>query len=113
VKEVPRTAAELAAVLCDIFPAFRAEWEVDSASEEFSSHSLHSVYLSFRSFVDTVPPMTQLTRLARLINESVAAGGDPENAVATCFLEGRRIKDPFVLALRPLLTREAKARLRT
>jgi len=79
---------ELAERLSSIFPLFRAEWLTDTSEDSFRSTSLHSVYQSFLPWVSsTLLSAKQLTALAALLNAEVAAGGQRENAVGTCFLE--------------------------
>jgi hypothetical protein len=99
------TQADLLDDLDVIFPGFREEWRGDW--EETPSRSLHSVWMSLFPFaLRPEPTPMQWKRLADLMSREVAAGGDRENAVDTCVLEGlnrevRRI-------LRPLVSREAQ-----
>ncbi len=97
--------------LTAIFPTFAAEWQADAEDSSALSDSLHSVYLSFLPFVSGVVATTaQLGSLAALLSQEVAAGGDRENAVATCFLEHCG-QVGLHKELRPLLSNEARTRL--
>ncbi len=106
----PTPQTDLVAELTKIFPEFQSEW--DWAKESFlGSESPHAVFLSFLPFVSRLSPLPrQLKALAAVLNGAVAAGGDAENAVATCFFEGLG-RGPLLRALRPLLTAETKKRL--
>jgi hypothetical protein len=103
--------SELVKRLVAIFPGFEADWHADNEDIAAQSDTLHSVYQSFLPFAATVPATKgQLASLATLLNEEVAAGGDRENAVATCFLEHCAATGLFS-SLRPLLNAEAQTRL--
>lgn len=104
--------AALVSDLVAIFPDFQRCWDADNDIDDmFRGGSLHSVYRSFLPFVTRAAPSEkQIKKLAAVLNEAVAAGSDAENAVATCFFEGLG-RGPLLRALRPLLTREAEARL--
>ncbi len=74
--------------LSEIFPGFSAEWLADTEGSTFPVLSRHSVYQSFLPFVSGLAATDkQWSALASLLNEEVSAGGDRENAAATCFLE--------------------------
>lgn len=97
--------------LVAIFPAFRAEWKLDTAAETWPSTSLHGVYQSFLPWLGTAQPShRQWQQLARLIDTEVAADGERENAVATCFLEHCG-QVGIAGVLRPLLGAEARKRM--
>jgi hypothetical protein len=99
--------------LVRIFPDFAEYWMTDIANDEDPSSSLHSVYMSFLPFVAKAQPTPkQWKLLAKHFSEAVAAGGGRENAAATCFFEALD-KGPFSRTLRPLLSKEAKAYVRT
>ena len=108
----PGSRRELLATLCAIFPAFEAQWQAEAEDDPFPGDSLHGVYQSFLPWVSGADvSQEQLQELAVHINDAVAAGGDCENAVATCVLEhldqvGMR------KALRPLLSAESRERMR-
>ncbi len=71
------------------FPFFQAEWLADNEGRATATFSQHSVWMSFLPYVARLELDTrQLKHLASLVNDSVAAGEDSENAVSTCFLEG-------------------------
>lgn len=99
--------------LVKIFPDFADYWAADTIDDEYPPTSLHGVYMSFLPFAMKTP-MTekQWKLLARHLSDSVAAGGDRENAVDTCFFEALR-KDPFSRMLKPFLSKEAKSYIRT
>lgn len=102
---------ELVDRLVTIFPAFAAEWAADTECDEFASDSLCAVYQSFLPFVAGVRITDrQLLALSKLLNAEVAAGGEQENAVGTCFLEHCG-QVGFARRLRPLLDAEACSRL--
>jgi hypothetical protein len=106
-----QSQADLLTALVAIFPDFKAEWAADGDAE-FHRGSLHSVYVSFLPFVSKAnPSQRQLQRLATVLDGAVAAGGEAENAVATCFFEGFG-PGPLLRALRPLLTPESRDRYR-
>lgn len=106
-----QSQADLLTALVAIFPDFKTEWDAGGEAE-LRSGSLHSVYMSFLPFVSkTNPSPRQLQRLATVLNGAVAAGGEAENAVATCFFEGLG-PGPLLRALRPLLTPESRNRYR-
>lgn len=99
--------ADLVAELVELFPGFADVWRLE-AEAPFPGDSLHSVYRAFRPFVAKLEPSPrQLKALAALLNAAVAAGGDSENAVATCFFEHGK-GWPLLKALRPLLTADAR-----
>jgi hypothetical protein len=54
--------------------------------------------------------LQQIERLASLINAAVDAGGNSENAVATCFLEHLGQVGLYKV-FKPLLAKEARKRL--
>ena len=97
-----------------IFPEFKGEWEnTNPYINEDGSHSIHSVYMVLLPYVSTKKASfseRQLKQLASLINDAVTAGGDSENAISTCFLEHVHQVN-FDSILKPLLSKEAKARL--
>jgi hypothetical protein len=97
-----------------IFPEFQSEWENENAYiKEDGSYSVHSVYmvlLEFLSCKKSNNSEKQLKQLATLINSAVAAGGNSENAISTCFLEHVN-QVGLDSVLKPLLDREAKDRL--
>ena len=108
----PQSQDELLEALFAIFPEFRTEWLADQEGDAWPSDSLHSAYQSFLPFVSrTNPSQDQLQRLACLLDSAVAAGGDSENAVATCFLEHLG-QAGLVRPLRPLLSAASRSRLR-
>jgi hypothetical protein len=93
-----------------IFPEFTAYWEADHPGEASGLQTAHSVYMSLSPFVHSATlTAKQLSAFAALLNESVAAGGSSENAVATCFLEHLG-PSPLRKALWPLLLTSTKAR---
>jgi hypothetical protein len=103
--------SELVHRLAAIFPPFATEWAADTEGAAFPSSSLHSVYQSFLPFVSGFPATDkQWSALSKLLNGEVAAGGDRENAVATCFLE-HCSQVGLVGKLRPLLDGPARSRL--
>ncbi|MDR2112869.1 MAG: hypothetical protein LBQ62_07205 [Candidatus Accumulibacter sp.] len=105
------TQADLAGDLAGIFPEFGPVWAADHGGE-FSSSNLHSVYQSFLPFLASVRPGNEQWKLvADHLNKAVAAGGDQENAAATCVLEHlHHVKIHRVLW--PLLSKEARACVR-
>jgi hypothetical protein len=108
----PQSQDELLKALFAIFPPFRAEWLADQEGGEWSGDSLHSVYQSFLPYVSRFSPaQDQIQRLADLVNDAVAAGGDSENAVSTCFLEHLG-QVGLLRPLRSLLSAESRTRLR-
>jgi len=95
--------------LVKIFPNFASYWQADIADDEYPSTSLHSVYMSFLPFLGSANPTPKQWRLvAYHLSEAIAAGGDRESAVATCFFEGLG-KGAISRILRPLLSKEARA----
>ena len=107
-----QSQGELLEALFVIFPRFRAEWLADLEGNVWPSDSLHSVYQSFLPYVAGIhPSQDQLQRLAKMIDSAVAAGGNSDNAVSTCFLE-HLSQVGLVRSLRPLLSAAARSRLR-
>jgi hypothetical protein len=105
--------ADLVSALTAIFPAFARAWDADNEADEFRSDSQHSVYMTFLPFVSRAQTdAKQLTRLAWLLSDAVAAGGDAENAVDTCFFEALGRRDDLARQLGPLLDPAARAYLR-
>ena len=103
--------SELVNRLVAIFPSFATEWMADTESAMSPSQSLHSVYQSFLPFVSGCTATDkQWAALSRLLNGEVAAGGDRENAVATCFLEHCG-QVGLARRLRPLLDGPTRSRL--
>jgi hypothetical protein len=103
--------SELVQRLVAIFPTFEAEWVAYTEGLYFLSDSLHSVYQSFLPFVSGIPVTDkQFAALSKLLNGEVAAGGDRENAVATCFLEHCG-QVGLLRRLRPFLDAETRSRL--
>lgn len=103
--------SELFHRLAAIFPAFASEWAADRENLMSRTETLHSVYQSFLPFVSgCIATDKQWAALAALLNGEVAAGGNRENAVATCFLEHCG-QTGLASKLRPLLDRAARARL--
>lgn len=99
--------------LVKIFPDFADYWAADTADDEYPPTSLHSVYISFLPFVMKAHlTEKQWKLLATHLSAAVAAGGDRENAVDTCFFEALR-KGPFSGTLKPFLSKEAKSYVRT
>jgi hypothetical protein len=100
--------------LISIFPEFRSEWENENPYiKEDGSHSIHSVYMVLLGYVSARKSSfnsKQFKQLATLINGAVAAGGNSENAISTCFLE-HADQVGLSSALKPLLEREAKKQL--
>jgi len=94
-----------------IFPDFEAEWAEHNSEPELRTYSLHSVYMAFLPWV-SVAAIThgQLNQLADLLSNEVAKGGDPENAVDTCFLEHAH-QTGIAKRLGPFLSTQAKAML--
>ncbi|MDR2012614.1 MAG: hypothetical protein LBQ20_06170 [Rhodanobacter sp.] len=90
-----------------IFPGFEKEWTEDNSEPEFITYTLHCVYMSFLPRVAR-QDMTdkQLKMLAELLSEEASKGGDPENAVDTCFLE-HADQVGISKRLRPLLSEQA------
>jgi hypothetical protein len=106
------THSQLVARLAAITPSFREEWESLMAEDPCSNGSLHAVYIAFWPYMNPERlSRQQLTAVAKLFNEEVAAGGDRENAVATCILEHLE-RGPATKELRRLLAPATKARLR-
>jgi hypothetical protein len=87
-------------------PAFETELEEES-SDDLTHHRVMMLFADYfganhRSFSEK-----QLRRLGEWLSSAVAAGGDIENAVSTCFLEhARQLKVNRTLA--PYLSRLAK-----
>ncbi|GAB6197328.1 hypothetical protein [Lysobacter xanthus] len=103
--------AQLVERLSEIFPLFRGEWAADTGEVAFPSNSLHSVYQSFLPFVATAEATAaQITKLSALVSSEVAAGGERENAVSTCFLEHCG-QVGFARQLSALLSAAARSRL--
>ena len=102
------TQADLVDDLEAIFPGFRAEWRLDNWDmDDMPNDSLHCVWMSLFPFVFNPPPTPkQWKRLADLMSREVAAGGNRENAVDTCALEG--MSGDLRRNLRPLLSAQAK-----
>jgi len=104
----PQSQDELLTALYVIFPSFQSRWAEDTQDDMCASDSLHSVYQSFLPyFARANASQAELKRLATLINSAVSAGGNPENAVATCFLEG--LGHGLERSLRPFLSVQARA----
>jgi hypothetical protein len=97
-----------------IFPEFRNEWENENPYiKEDGSYSIHSVYMVLLGYVSARKSSfnsKQFKQLATLINGAVAAGGNSENAISTCFLEHAN-QVGLSSVLKPLLEREVKKRL--
>jgi hypothetical protein len=105
-----QTQDQLLEELTTIFPDFKAYWLDGQEDGDFPNTSLHSVYQDLITFLgDGITPK-QWQSLAELINDAVAFGGDPENAVATCLLEHLG-QAGLTKHLRPLLTPAARSRL--
>ena len=106
------SSSEVLAGLTAIFPDFAKEWEADNPYIWDGEFSIHSVYMTFLDFLPAVSPNAdQLQKTASFINEAVDAGGNSENAISTCFLEHvNQVR--LGPKLKPLLTKEARRRLR-
>jgi hypothetical protein len=105
--------SDLVSDLVRIFPDFAARWTEDTEDNGSLSSSLHCVYMSFLPFlVHARPTRKQWQLLADHLSAAVAAGGDQENAADTCVLEHlHQVK--LNRTLRPLLSEEARAYMRT
>ena len=94
-----------------IFPDFEVEWAEHNSEPEFRTYSLHSVYMAFLPWVaGNAMTEAQLGRLADFLSNEVSKGGDPANAVDTCFLEHAH-QVGIANRLRPILSDQAKAML--
>jgi len=99
------------AFLVALDPAFEAELDAD----DLDGLSHHRVMMAFASHFGarhgSYSPK-QLAQLGNWLNAGVAAGGELENAISTCFLEhARQLKVNRVLApyLSPLAKRSTHA----
>ena len=100
----------LAAIVA-ICPEFQAEWKADNPYIVGDKFSVHTVYMSFLPYLAAAGCSgKQLRKIAALVDHAVRAGGDSENAVATCFLEHVH-QVGLTSALKPLLGSETKAGL--
>ena len=102
---------ELVETICGFLPEFRSEWVLDCGYSNPASASLHAVYGSLLPYVGSRELTTeQIENLAKLLNAAVLAGGNSENAVSTCFLEG--VGRELGKRLRPHLFTATRRRLR-
>ncbi|GMV32123.1 MAG: hypothetical protein AMXMBFR59_42480 [Rhodanobacteraceae bacterium] len=98
--------------ILEIFPEFESEWRADHPGGEAQQKTVHSVYMSLFPFVHSASHSPkQLAKFAALLNEAVAAGGNADNAVGTCFLEHFG-QSPLRKAIWPLLLPATKQRTR-
>ena len=102
-----------------MFPPFAEEWAlegmppedglVDSVYYEWKHHHVLQVFLDYFSSNAAQFSSTQVKKLGDWLNEAVAAGGDLENAVSTCFLEHmHQVRIDGLLS--PHLSNEARRR---
>ncbi|MGO4703984.1 hypothetical protein [Dyella sp. 2RAB6] len=107
------TQAALLHDLASIFPEFAAYWQAEIRGDECPTSSLHGVYMSFLPFLTRAHPTPRQWQLAAdHFSEAITAGGDRENAVSTCILEHLH-QMRLDRVLRPLLSKEARANMRT
>jgi hypothetical protein len=95
--------------LVSLDPAFETELE----DEDLDSMNHHAVMALFAQYFGANVggfTVNQLRRLGDWLSAAVAAGGDIENAVSTCFLEhAHQLKVNRIL--RPFLSKEAKGQV--
>jgi hypothetical protein len=103
--------------LCEMFPAFKAEWDKEEAPPEdglvegvyyeWSHHAVLSAFLVY--FARTHPSFSekQLRHFGDWVDRAVSIDDDLENAVSTCFLEHTRQRR-INRVLAPYLARRAK-----
>lgn len=88
-------------------------FETELEGEDLDSINHHAVIALFAQYFGAnVGSFTvnQLRRLGEWLSAAIAAGGDMENAVSTCFLEhAHQLKVNRIL--RPYLSKEAKAQV--
>jgi hypothetical protein len=92
--------------LVSLDPAFETELE-DEADEDLTDHRVMMLFAQYFGANHGSFSSRQLQALGTWLNAAVAAGGELENAVSTCFLEhARQLKVNRVLA--PYLSAQAK-----
>ena len=107
-----RAQVRLLADLTAIFPEFAQHWASECEGER-PPRSLHSVWLTLASCFERLQAdEIQLARLAECTQNALSGGGIAENAVTTGFLEALRRRSPRTRQLRPLLSVQARKRLR-
>jgi len=103
-----QSLGDVVPLLASTLPKFSASWA--NWCEDHYEPGLHTAYNAAReAHADQSLSELQIKMFALLINEAVAAGGQSENAVSTCFLEAMG-RDPADKLLRSYFSREAKAR---
>jgi len=103
-----QSLGDVVSLLASTLPKFNASWA--DWCEGHDNPGLHTAYNAAREAqADKSLSELQIKMFALLINGAVAAGGQSENAVSTCFLEAMG-RDPAEKLLRSYFSREAKAR---
>ena len=101
-----RSVQETVDFLVRLDPAFETELEVEEP-EELNHHLVMRRFASYFAANHNAFSARKLRSLGEWLNAAVAAGGNLENAVSTCFLEhSRQLKVNRVLA--PYLSQQAK-----
>lgn len=110
-----KTPEELKQQLVMLFPSFADEYNDDEIELEYDPPStLHRVWMDFSPMAYEYLSLASkkvLVSFVSLINAEVAAGGDRENAVSTCFLE-HASQISVKKIIKPLLSAEARRELR-
>lgn len=82
------TPQELLKQLVKIFPDYEFEWDAYGyGPTDFSYHSLLMDFTTYYGSKNSDFDERQVRACADLVNTAVDAGGNLENAFATCFLE--------------------------
>ncbi len=119
VRRIVQRPQETLQQLCGIFPSFSTWWDqgedapppedrlVDGVYYEWTHHAVLRQFLLHFSMNHESFTQQQLRQFGAWVDNAIAAKGDPENAVCTCFLEhARQVKINRVLA--PYLSPNAK-----
>jgi len=109
-----QTPQDLVAILDELFPGFRDEWDEDEAYGYSVDYTFHAVFTELAPvcarFLAEASPHT-LKSFCILIDEFVSSGGKKENAVSTCLLE-HASHVGIAKTLKPYLSQAAKSELR-
>lgn len=109
--KTPETPEQLRAALTTLFPAFEGHIDDDpSLGRRLSFHTLMFDFSPFYGKNSDEFTEQQMRGLAELINLAIAAEGPLENAVCTCFLEGRRLDRHLRAAMVAARARDRHAR---
>jgi hypothetical protein len=104
-RRAPKDTAEF---LIALDPPFETELELEDP-QELNNHRIMMIFAKYFAANRASFSAKQLRRLGDWLNSAVAAGGELENAVSTCFLEHvRQLKVNRMLA--PYLSQAAKDR---